>query len=102
MSNDFVCRTEASDRLLPPSLPILAMLLASCIRRRREELGLSDRARRPTERDRAVSSGMPWRPAGCPDLESGLLEAIAGTLEASFPNCPVYRRRQQRLPAVPV
>ena len=62
----------------------LGLLLASCIRRRREELGLS------IERAAQLSGIEPsqWQAleAGwVPDLESGLLEAIAGTLESLFP-----------------
>jgi len=58
--------------------------LASCIRRRREKLGLSvERAAQLTGIEpsqwHALEAG--W----VPNLESGLLEAIAGTLEVSFP-----------------
>ena len=62
----------------------LGLLLASCIRRRREELGFSiERAAQlcgiEPSQWQALEAG--W----VPDLESGLLEAIAGTLEVSFP-----------------
>ena len=63
----------------------LGLLLASCIRHRREELGLSiERAAQlcgiEPSQWQALEAG--W----VPDLESGLLEAIAGTLEVSFPD----------------
>jgi transcriptional regulator with XRE-family HTH domain len=63
----------------------LAQLLASCIRRRREELGLSiERAAQLTGIEssqwQALETG--W----VPNLESGLLEAIAETLKACFPH----------------
>jgi hypothetical protein len=63
----------------------LGLLLAGCIRRRREELGLSiERAARLI---RIESSQWQALEAGwVPDLESGLLEAIAETLEACFPD----------------
>jgi len=63
----------------------LGLSLASCIRRRREELGLSiERAARLI---RIESSQWQALEAGwVPDLESGLLEAIAETLEACFPD----------------
>ena len=62
----------------------LGLLLASCIRRRREELGLSiGRAAQLAGIESyqwlALEAG--W----VPDLESGLLDAIAGTLEVSSP-----------------
>ena len=63
----------------------LGLLLASCIRRRREELGLSiERAAQLTGVEpsqwQALEAG--W----VPNLESGPLEAIAETLEAYFPD----------------
>jgi predicted transcriptional regulator len=63
----------------------LAQLLAGCIRRRREELGLSiERAAQLTGIEpsqwQALETG--W----VPDLESGLLGAIAETLGACFPH----------------
>ena len=63
----------------------LGLLLASCIRRRREKLGLSvERAAQLTGIEptqwQALEAG--W----VPNLESGLLEAIAETLEACFPH----------------
>jgi hypothetical protein len=62
----------------------LGLLLACCIRRRQGELGLSiERAAQlcgiEPSQWQALEAG--W----VPDLESGLLEAIAGTLEVSFP-----------------
>jgi hypothetical protein len=62
----------------------LGLLLAGCIRHRREELGFS------IERAAQLCGIEPFQwqalEAGwVPDLESGLLEAIAGTLEVSFP-----------------
>jgi hypothetical protein len=63
----------------------LGLLLASCIRRRRAELGLSiERAAQLTGIEssqwQALEAG--W----VPNLESGLLEAVAETLEACFPD----------------
>jgi transcriptional regulator with XRE-family HTH domain len=60
-------------------------LLARCIRRRREELGLSvESAAQLTGIEpsqwQALEAG--W----VPNLESGLLEAIAETLESCFPD----------------
>jgi hypothetical protein len=62
----------------------LGLLLASCIRRRREELGLSIECAAQltgieTPQWQALETG--W----VPSEESGLLDAIAETLEACFP-----------------
>ena len=63
----------------------LALLLASCIRRRRGELGLS--IERAAELSGIVSSEWCALEAGwIPDDESRLLRAIAGTLESGYPN----------------
>jgi hypothetical protein len=63
----------------------LALLLASCIRHRREALGLSiERAAQLTGIEssqwQALEAG--W----VPNLESGMLEAISETLEACLPH----------------
>ena len=63
----------------------LGLLLANCIRRRREELGLSvERAAQLTGIE--ISQWQALEAGWVPDLESGLLEAIAETLEACFPH----------------
>ena len=63
----------------------LGLLLAGCIRRRREELGLSiERAAKLTGLE--ISQWYALEAGWVPNLESGLLEAIAGTLEVSFPD----------------
>jgi hypothetical protein len=63
----------------------LALLLARCVRRRRGELGLS--IERAAELSGIVSSEWCALEAGwIPDNESGLLSAIAGTLESGYPN----------------
>jgi len=62
----------------------LGLLLVGCIRRRREDLGLSiERAAQLTgiEPTQWLALEAGW----VPNLESRLLEVIAGTLEASFP-----------------
>ena len=63
----------------------LALLLARCIRHRRGELGLS--IERAAELSGIVSSEWCALEAGwVPDNESGLLRAIAGTLESGYLN----------------
>jgi Helix-turn-helix domain len=79
----------------------LGLLLASCIRRRREELGLS------TERAAQLTGVEPpqWQAleAGwVPELESGLLEAIAETLEACFPHILVIADLSSAFQPLPV
>jgi transcriptional regulator with XRE-family HTH domain len=62
----------------------LGLLFASCVRRRRGELGLSiERAAKLTGLE--LSQWYALEAGWVPNLESGLLEAIAGTLEVSFP-----------------
>jgi hypothetical protein len=70
----------------PTTTPaFLALLLARCVRRRRGELGLS--IERAAELSGIVSSEWCALEAGwVPDNESGLLSAIAGTLESGYPN----------------
>jgi transcriptional regulator with XRE-family HTH domain len=89
MSNEYMSRQPVSTpkrQALSAGQPAdLGLLLASCIRRRREKLGLSvERAAQLTGIEpsqwHALEAG--W----VPNLESGLLEAIAGTLEVSFPD----------------
>ena len=61
----------------------LAMLLARCVRHRREQLGLS--IERAAELSGIVSSEWCALEAGwIPDDESRLLRAIAGTLESGY------------------
>ena len=61
------------------------MLLARCVRHRREELGLS--IERAAELSGMVGSEWYALEAGwVPDDESGLLRAIAGTLESGYLN----------------
>ena len=63
----------------------LALLLAHCIRHRRGELGLS--IERAAELSGIVSAEWCALEAGwIPDNESGLLRAIAGTLESGYLN----------------
>jgi hypothetical protein len=63
----------------------LALLLASCVRRRREDLGLSvERAAQLTGIE--ISQWHALETGWVPNLESGLLEAIAETLEACLPH----------------
>ena len=69
------------------------MLLARCVRHRREELGLSiERAAELSGME--VSTGMPWRPAGSQTSNPGCWSAIAGTLEACSYPVVLYRRSQ--------
>ena len=71
------------------------MLLASCIRHRREELGLSiERAAQLS--GMVVSEWYALEAGWVPDDESGLLRAIAGTLESGYLR-PVVDRRDQPL-----
>jgi hypothetical protein len=63
----------------------LALLLARCVRRRREQLGLS--IERAAELSGIASSEWCALEAGwVPDDESRLLSAIAGTLESGYLN----------------
>jgi transcriptional regulator with XRE-family HTH domain len=88
MSNEYMSRQSESApkrQALSAGQPAdLGLLLASCIRRRREELGLSiERAAQLTGLE--ISQWYALEAGWVPSEESGLLEAIAGTLEVSFP-----------------
>jgi transcriptional regulator with XRE-family HTH domain len=89
MSNEYMSRQSVS----APKRPTLSaaqpadlgLLFASCIRQRREELGLSiKRAAELTGIE--ISQWQALEAGWVPGDESGLLEAIAGTLEVSFPD----------------
>ena len=89
MINEYMSRqSESSPKHQPLSAgqpADLGLLLASCIRNRREDLGLSiERAAQLTGFEpsqwQALEAG--W----VPELESGLLKTIAETLEASLPH----------------
>jgi hypothetical protein len=89
MSNEYMSRQFVSalkNQTLSAGQPAdLGLLLASCIRRRREELGLPvDRAAQLTGIE--ISQWQALEAGWVPSEESGLLDAIAGTLEASFPS----------------
>ena len=88
MSNEYMSRQSESApkrQALSAAQPAdLGLLLASCIRRHREELGLSiERAAKLTGLE--ISQWYALEAGWVPDMESGLLDAIAGTLEVSFP-----------------
>ena len=90
MSNEYMSRkSQSAPKHQTPSAAAqpadLGLLLANCIRHRREDLGLSiERAAQLTgiEPTQWLALEAGWMP----NLESGLLEAIAGTLEVSFPD----------------
>jgi transcriptional regulator with XRE-family HTH domain len=88
MSNEYMSRQSVSaprHQTLSADQPAdLGLLLASRIRNRREELGLPiERAARLAGLE--ISQWHALEAGWVLDLESGLLEAVAGTLEVSFP-----------------
>ena len=104
MSNEYMSERSVSapkhQALSAAAQPAdLGLLLASCIRRRREELGFSiERAAQlcgiEPSQWQALEAG--W----VPNLESGLVDAIAGTLESLRTTC--LSPTSAALPTAPV